>query len=159
MKKKKVKPWYGLQVEGKCPSVVPRTEIGLSLSGLWSSLTFWLVTLSKPSMYLYLSDCPKPCLENIVTRILGIRYNHHSGSPFTKPWEGVLQCSLGHVRLCDPVDYSPPGSSVPGILQARILEWIVIPFSRGSSQPRDWTQVSHGAGRLFACEPPGMPTF
>ena len=38
--------------------------------------------------------------------------------------------------LCDPMDYSPPGSSVHGILQARILEWVAIPSSRGSSQPR-----------------------
>ena len=38
---------------------------------------------------------------------------------------------------CDPMDYSPPGSSVHGILQARILEWVAFPFSRGSSQPRD----------------------
>ena len=37
--------------------------------------------------------------------------------------------------LCDPLDYSPPGSSIHGILQARILEWVAIPFSRGSSQP------------------------
>ena len=44
--------------------------------------------------------------------------------------------------LYDPVDYSPPGSSVHGILQARILEWDSIPFSRGSSQPRDRTLVS-----------------
>ena len=49
----------------------------------------------------------------------------------------------------DPVDCSPPGSSVHGILQARILEWVVISFSRGSSQPRDWTQVSCLAGRFF----------
>ena len=40
---------------------------------------------------------------------------------------------LGRVRLCDPVDCSPPGSSVHGILQARVLEWAVISFSRGSS--------------------------
>ena len=45
--------------------------------------------------------------------------------------------------------YSPPGSSVHGILQARILEWVAISFSRGSSQPRDQTWVSHMAGRLF----------
>ena len=51
--------------------------------------------------------------------------------------------------LCDPMDCSPPGSSVHGILQARILEWVAISFSRGSSQPRDWTQLSHTAGRLF----------
>ena len=44
--------------------------------------------------------------------------------------------------LCNLMDCSPPGSSVHGILQARILEWVTIPFSRGSSQPRDWTQVS-----------------
>ena len=45
--------------------------------------------------------------------------------------------SLSHVRLCDPKDYGSPGSSVHGIFQARILEWIAIPFSTGSSQPRD----------------------
>ena len=44
--------------------------------------------------------------------------------------------------LCDPMDCSPPGSSVHGISQARILEWIVISFSRGSSQPRDQTLIS-----------------
>ena len=49
---------------------------------------------------------------------------------------------LQHVWLCNPTDYSPPGSSVHGILQARILEWIAIPFSRASSWPRDRTWVS-----------------
>ena len=51
--------------------------------------------------------------------------------------------------LCDPVDCSPPGSSAHGILQARVLEWVAISFSRGSSRPRDQTQVSHIAGRRF----------
>ena len=41
---------------------------------------------------------------------------------------------------CDPTDCSPPGSSVHGILQARVLEWVAFPFYRGSSQPRDGTQ-------------------
>ena len=45
--------------------------------------------------------------------------------------------------LCDPMDCSPPGSSVHRILQARILEWVALPFSRGSSLPRDWTCVSY----------------
>ena len=44
--------------------------------------------------------------------------------------------------LCDPKDDSPPGSPVPEILQARTLEWVAISSSRGSSQPREWTQVS-----------------
>ena len=43
------------------------------------------------------------------------------------------------LTLCDPMDYRPPGSSVHGILQARILEWVVMPSSRESSQPRDQT--------------------
>ena len=47
------------------------------------------------------------------------------------------------------MDCSPPGSSVPEILQARTLEWIAISFSRGSSQRRDWTQVSYTAARFF----------
>ena len=51
--------------------------------------------------------------------------------------------------LCDPMDCSLPGSSIHGILQARILEWVAISFSRGSSQPRDWIRVSRIAGRCF----------
>ena len=46
------------------------------------------------------------------------------------------------LTLCNPLECNPPGSSVHGILQARILEWIAIPSSKGSSQPRDWSQVS-----------------
>ena len=51
--------------------------------------------------------------------------------------------------LWDPMDCGPSGSSVHGILQARILEWVAKPSSRGSSQHRDQTQVSHIAGRFF----------
>ena len=63
-----------------------------------------------------------------------------------KMWSEVTQSCP---TLCYPVDCGPPGSSVHGIFQARILEWIVISFSRGSSQPRHRTQVSHIAGRCF----------
>ena len=51
--------------------------------------------------------------------------------------------------LCNPMDYSLPGSSAHGISQARVLQWVAISFSRGSSQPRDWTLVSHIVGRRF----------
>ena len=51
--------------------------------------------------------------------------------------------------LCDPVDCSPLGSSVLGMLQARVPEWVAIPFSRGSSQPKDQTWVSRIVGRFF----------
>ena len=53
------------------------------------------------------------------------------------------------LSVCDPVDSSPPGSSVHGIILARILEWVAISFSRRSSWPRDWTQTSCAAGRFF----------
>ena len=53
------------------------------------------------------------------------------------------------LTLCNPMNCSPPGSSVHGFLQARILEWVAIPFSRGSSQARDQIWVSCIAGRCF----------
>ena len=66
----------------------------------------------------------------------------------------IVHHRLGEVAqscatLCDPVDCSPSSSSIHGILQARILEWVAIPFSKGPSQPRDRTQVSRIAGRRF----------
>ena len=51
------------------------------------------------------------------------------------------------------MDYCQPGSSVHGILQARILEWVAMSFSRGSSQLRDQTRISCIAGRIFTAEP------
>ena len=72
-----------------------------------------------------------------------------------------LPCVCMYVQLCpalcDPREWSPPGSSVHWILQARILVWVAIFFSRGSSGPRDQTQVSCIAGRFFTTEPPGKP--
>ena len=53
------------------------------------------------------------------------------------------------LTLCNPMDCSLPGSSVHGIFQARVLKWVAISFSRRSSQPRDWTQVSCIVGRRF----------
>ena len=53
------------------------------------------------------------------------------------------------LTLCNPADCSPAGSSVHGIFQARTLEWVAIPFSRGSSQPRDWTQAFNITGIFF----------
>ena len=61
-------------------------------------------------------------------------------------WSDVAQSCL---TLCDPMDCSLQGSSVHGIFQARVLEWVAVSFSRGSSWPRDWTLVSRIAGRHF----------
>ena len=70
--------------------------------------------------------------------------------------ESLQLCST----LCNPVNRSPPGSSIHGILQARILEWVAIPSSKGSSRPRNQTYVSCNsctAGRFFTAEPLGKP--
>ena len=66
-------------------------------------------------------------------------------------WLGV-KVKVLVAQLCptlSPQTVALPGSSVHGVFQARILEWVAIPFSRGSSQPRNQTQVSHIAGRCF----------
>ena len=59
------------------------------------------------------------------------------------------EVAQSRLTLCDPVDCSLPSSSVHGIFQARVLEWVAISFSRGSSRPRDRTRVSRIVGRRF----------
>ena len=59
-------------------------------------------------------------------------------------FSGKVKVAQLYLTLCDPMDYT-----VHGIPQVRILEWVLMPSSRGSSQPRDWTQVSCIAGRVF----------
>ena len=80
----------------------------------------------------------------------------HVGLPL--PPVTVVVELLGHFQLfCDPVDCSPPGSSVHGISQARTLEWAAISSSRGPSWPREQNCVSCAAGRSFTTEPWGSP--
>ena len=86
-------------------------------------------------------------------------FSTQGSNPHLLHYRRILYCwatgetQMGHVKvkvaqvrltLCDPMDYT-----VHGILQARILEWVAVPFSRGSSQPRDGTQVSRIAGGFF----------
>ena len=77
--------------------------------------------------------------------------------------EEVIICFIGGVSCSvvsnstTPIDCSQPSSSVPGILQARMLEWVAIPFSRESSQSRDQTQVSRISGGFLLSELPLFP--
>ena len=64
-------------------------------------------------------------------------------------WKSGSEVALSCLTLCNPLDCSPPGSSVHGIFQARILEWGAISFSRRSSRLRDWTWVSRILGRCL----------
>ena len=93
-----------------------------------------------------------PCtpLENPVSGLLLSLHKQCSPSPqgrltVAKESEVTQLCPT----LCDPMDCSLSGSSIHGIFQARVLEWIAISFSGGSSQPRNRTRVSHIAGRCF----------
>ena len=64
-------------------------------------------------------------------------------------YESESEVAQSCPTLCNPMDCSLPGFSVHGIFQARVLEWVAMSFSRGSSQPRDWTRVSRIVGRRF----------
>ena len=80
----------------------------------------------------------------MVPRVKGGRCPHSAemtGGPQGSPEMVKVKAAQSCLTLCDPMDYT-----VHGILQARILEWAAFPFSRGSSQPRDGTQVSFIAG-------------
>ena len=66
-----------------------------------------------------------------------------------RQWKKESEVTQSCLTLCDPMDCSLSGSSIHGILQVGILEWVAISFSSRSSQPRDWTQVSHIVGRHF----------
>ena len=91
-----------------------------------------------------LVECTPPCTSQSTATCPS--HTHHGGL--------VIKSCL---TLCDPTNCSPLGSSVHGIFQARILEWVAISFSRGSFSPRDWTWLSCIAGDSLPAEPPGKP--
>ena len=84
---------------------------------------------------------------------LAIQIHHRNMGTLRQ--SGIKKCvkvkivSQSCLTLCNPMDCSSPRSSVHGILQARILEWVAIPFSRVCSWPRNWTWISCNAGRFF----------
>ena len=70
---------------------------------------------------------------------------------FSEPSLDLCMRAQSWPTLRNPMDCSPPGSSVHGIFQTRTLEWVATSLSRGSSWPRDWTHISCLAGRFFTC--------
>ena len=86
-----------------------------------------------------------------------LQVNHSPFSP-TKQNIFVVVVAKSCLILLDPTDCSPPGSSVHGVFQARILEWVAMPSSRGSFQPRDQTYISSAPALQadsLTPEPPG----
>ena len=109
---------------------------------LWVFHPLWGCSPVAPGNHsLLLSLGPGCCNVSVIT-----------SESFLKPCfiiSSHLHLTPGNYGSCNPTDCSPPGSSVHEILQARTLEWGVIPFSRGSSFSRDPTQLSHIAGTLY----------
>ena len=92
-----------------------------------------LRAMFNTTLYIYIYACVSICL-----------YLTNLCSTLEAKVKVKVQISQSCPTLCDPVGYT-----VHGILQARILEWVAFPFSRGSSQPRDQIQVSHITGGFF----------
>ena len=138
----------------------------------------WLSSSSRVGSQNHVSPCPCPTSwatcdseisKNAVTSREKVREGRQDGKFILLMWgKQILYLSKAlrsndpiylsqfsmlvaqlYPTLCDPMDYTPPGSSVHGIIQARILEWVAILFSRESSQLRDQTLVSCIAGRFF----------
>ena len=98
-------------------------------------------------------EIPKRCL-NEITSTPNLQF---LGSPWPLRSDCMCACAQSCPALCDPVDHNPlPGSSVHGMSQAKILEWVAISYSRESSWPWDWTHVSYISGPL-PLTPPGKP--
>ena len=140
--------WFSSQPYRVCPfrSVcIPRRKPDDVSSRVWAE-TMVRFTMSSQSKILVVSWLIHMMPDNNYLPV------GHQGPE----WRGVASrgccCCLvakSCLTLCDPIDWSLPGSSVYGISQTRVLEWVVIFFSRGSSQPRDWTWFSLIVGRRF----------
>jgi len=105
----------------------------------WQPKYYWLIHIPAPFLNLSVL-CHQICLEpaiikNAVYRCMKVKCESE-----------VAQSCL---TLRNPMDCSLPGSSVHGVLQARVLEWVAMPSSGGFFQPRDQTQISHIADRFF----------
>ena len=103
------------------------------------------------------------CILLYCLYFLKINFKSSKSQAFVDCVHVCMLSRFGYVStLCDPMDSSPPGSCVSGILQAKMLEWVAMPSSSGSSRPRDETNISCSswiAGRFFTTEPPGKPLY
>ena len=124
-------------------SLLKLLSIELLMSPTLSSSVAPFSSCPRLSYLLYLGMKP--------TKKTHVPYRKNGATPSPDIWAWCLLVLVTQScpTLCDPMDCSPPGSAVHGILQARILEWVAIPFSRGSSPPRNWTQVSWIAVGFF----------
>ena len=114
------------------------------------TISTWMSALPDKHNSFYTTYIKKYILlHHLVHKALYNNQMFHELISTATAWKWKVLVTRSCLTLCDPMDHSLPVSSVHGILQARILEWVAIAFSRGSSWPRDQTQVSCIAGRFF----------
>ena len=131
----------------KCPEV--RKGFPVSARHFWKPgkgdrVTEWVIS-SFTMLWLAADEETGRCRRIELDQSLG---SQRPGAMWSWLPACLLRCSA-YPTLCDTMNCSPPGSPVRGIPQARILEWVAIPFSRGSSRSRNPTRISCSAGRFF----------
>ena len=124
-------------MEEKLVLLSPYFYMAVTVSFWWSLCSF------LPRCFDAFTSPFCPCKHLSLCVVLSLQYF----VLFCSEWKSEVTQSC--LSLCNPMDYSLPGSSLHGILQARVLEWVAISSSRGSSQPRDQTRVSLIPGRCF----------
>ena len=132
-----------VKVTQSCLTLCDLTDcslLGSSVHGILQARILEWVTIPSPG------DLSNPGIE---PRSPTLQEDSLPSESPGKPYVKVPQLCL---TLCDPMDYT-----VHEILQARVLEWVAFPFSTGSSQPRDWTQVSWMQADSLPAEPQGKP--
>ena len=149
--------YYGILFESQSQNVLcvssfyelgseisPRKELGSEMPRLYNQKVAESTFKSRPAL------TPRS-LQSLPTTTISISFHkYHCYLRFPSTWYLSIMCVLSLqscLTLCDPMDCSPPGSPVYGVLQARILEWVAMLPSRGSSQPRDQTRVSNCIGK------------
>ena len=137
-----------LAVQGTLKSLLQHHS---SKASILQRSAFFTVQLSHP--YMTTRKTIALTRRTFVDKVISLLFHMLSGLVITflprRKSESESEVTQSCPTLCDLEDCSPPGSSIHGILQARILEWVAISFSKESSRPRDRTQVSCIAGRHF----------
>ena len=134
---------------GSCWWIIRAQESGISIHGY----CFRARGLFEGAVSLQVQEC--------INRLGAVRHTHTHTNSIACVYKSLQSC----LTLCDRMNCSPPSSSVHGILQARILEWITVSSSGGSSQPRDQTPgikhhlcLLHWQAGSLSLAPPGKPT-
>ena len=140
--------WLDLfAAQGTCKSLLQHHS---SKASILQRSAFFTVQLSHP--YLTTGKTIALTRQTVVRKVISLPLNMLPRLVITflpRSRKKEIEVPQSCLTLCDPVDCSLPGFSIHGILQARILGWVVIFFSRGSSRPRDQTRLSRIAGRCF----------